>query len=399
MASKKSFLALLRSAFYVGVIGYGGPAILAQMKRLFVGKYEYISEQEFMDGLGLAQILPGSQGTSMMTYVGYKLHRFWGGIIVPFVFIAPSIVLILFLSWAYFRFGNISLVKSIFIGLGAVVVALLVDATLKLGRVVFKKLDKSDIKGGLIALIAFIAVFYFNMNAIYVILLSGILGFGFYFFTKEFESEKLSTRKGDVSHAGARLQFEKKDFVPLGILLAVVTSIFFFPLLERIFTTFFQVGLFTFGGGYTAVALIQRLTVDGLHWVTLSQFRDGIALGQITPGPVLETSTFIGYRVTGIVGALVATFAIFLPSILAMLLVVDMHEKVKKMKLVKVLTKGILSGFIGLLVAVTLQFAVKSLIGWQTWFIFLAAAAFISYFKKDPIWAIVAGVVVSFFIF
>jgi chromate transporter len=391
-------LELLKNAFYIGIIAYGGPAILAQMKRLFVHKYEYISEQEFMNGLSLTQILPGSQGTSMMTYVGYKLHRFWGGLIVPFVFIAPSIVLVLFLSWAYFRFGDIHAIKSIFIGLGAVVVALLVDATLKLGKTVFKKLDRSDLKGGLIALLAFIAVFFLNMNAIYIILLSAFLGFGFYFFTKEFEEEKLP-QDGSIPASGHGIHFEKKDFLPLGILLVVVTSIFFVPLLERIFTTFFQVGLFTFGGGYTAVALIQRLTVDGLHWVTLSQFRDGIALGNITPGPVLETATFIGYHVQSVIGALVATFAIFLPSVLAMLLVVDMHEKVKNMKLVKVLTKGILSGFIGLLVAVTLQFAFKSLIGWEAWLIFLAAVAFISYFKKDPIWAILVGAGISLFIF
>ena len=398
MRSSESFLKLLRDAFYIGVIGYGGPAILAQMKRLFVGKYGYISEQEFMDGLSLTQILPGSQGTSMMTYVGYKLHRFWGGIIVPFVFIAPSIVLILVLSWAYFRFGNVGVIKSIFMGLGAVVVALLVDASLKLGKTVFQKFNRSNLKGGIIAVVAFVAVFVFNMNAIYIILLAAFLGFGFYFFTGEFESEKLPSH-GSAPVSIGRLQFKKEDALPLGLLLVAITAIFFVPMLEKIFITFFQVGLFTFGGGYTAVALIQRLTVNGMHWVTLSQFRDGIALGQITPGPVLETATFIGYRVTGIIGALVATFAIFLPSILAMLLVVDMHEKVKNMKLVKVLTRGILSGFIGLLVAVTLQFALKSLIGWQTWLIFLAAVMFISYFKKDPIWAILAGVAVSLFIF
>ncbi len=398
MPSKKSFSTLMKSAFYIGVIGYGGPAILAQMKRIFVNEHGYLSEREFMDGLGLAQVLPGSQGTSMMTYVGYKLYRFWGGVVVPFVFIAPSIALIIFLSWAYFSFGNIHAVKSVFMGLGAVVVALLLDATFKLGKTVFKDLDRNDLKGALIAAGAFIAVFFFNMNAIYIILLSALLGFVFYFSTKEFASEKMPSRAASGNPV-VRLRFKKKDFLPIGLLLIAISSVFFFPLFEKIFTTFFQVGVFTFGGGYTAVALIQRLTVDGMHWITLPQFRDGIALGQITPGPVLETATFIGYHVAGIAGALVATSAIFLPSVLAMLLVIDMHEKVRNLKLVKVLIKGILSGFIGLLVAVTLQFATKSLLDWQTWAIFLAAVAFISYFKKEPIWAIVGGVAVSFFIF
>ncbi len=191
MASPKSFFALIKSACYIGVIGYGGPAILAQMRRLFVNEREYLSEREFMDGLGLAQILPGSQGTSMMTYVGYKLYRFWGGIIIPFFFIAPSIILVIILSWAYFRFGNMHAVKSIFVGLGAVVVALLLDATFKLGRAVFKKPDRNGMKAAGIAALAFAAAFFFNMNAIAIILLSAVLGFGFYFFTKEFASEKM----------------------------------------------------------------------------------------------------------------------------------------------------------------------------------------------------------------
>lgn len=389
----------MRQAFYIGIIGYGGPAVLAQMKRLFVGEHKYLSERDFMNGLGLVQILPGSQGTSMMTYVGYKMYRFWGGIIVPFVFSLPSVILLTGLSVIYFRYGDIHAVRVVFMGLGAVVVALLLDAVLKLGKSVFAKLDKSDFKGGVIAVIAFVAVFFFNMNTIYIILLSAIIGFGFYFWTKEFESEKMSPENALLGDSAARLRFQKKDFWPLGLLLIVVTAVFLSPLLEKIFITFFQVGLFTFGTGYTAVALIQRLAVDSLHWVSLAQFRDGIVLSQITPGPVIKTTTFIGYHVGSFWGAATATLAVFLPSILAMLVLVDMHEKVKNLKLVKVLTKGILSGFIGLLLAITLQFAVKSLIDWQTWMLFLGAVVFITYFKKDPIWAILAGAVVSFFIF
>lgn len=119
----------------------------------------------------------------------------------------------------------------------------------------------------------------------------------------------------------------------------------------------------------------------------------------MTPGPVLITATFVGYNVMGILGALFATLAIFLVPILSMMTLADIHAKIRDLKIVKVVVKGFLAGFIGLLIAITLQFAFKSLISWQAWLIFIASLVWIMYFKKDSLWAILGTIVLSLLIF
>ena len=187
---KPSLFNLIKTTFYIGVIGYGGPAILALMKKTFVHEKEWISEREFMNALSLAQILPGATGVSVMGYIGFKLHKLWGGILAPLFYILPATILMIVLAWAYFTFGSISFVKALFAGLGALVVALLVNATLVLGKSVFKKITIKDWKGFVIAIAAFIGIYFFNINIIWIILSAGALGFIFYYFTKEFEDEK-----------------------------------------------------------------------------------------------------------------------------------------------------------------------------------------------------------------
>ena len=136
-----------------------------------------------------------------------------------------------------------------------------------------------------------------------------------------------------------------------------------------------------------------------MHWVSEIQFRDGIALGQITPGPVFITAAFIGYHVAGIIGAFMAALAIFTPSVAAIVVLSRIHSRVRSLKAVRVVIKGFLSGFFGLLIAVTLQFGFNSLVDWRTWAIFLAALSYLFFLKKDAIWLILGTIAVSLFLF
>jgi chromate transporter len=174
--------------------------------------------------------------------------------------------------------------------------------------------------------------------------------------------------------------------------------ILWLPSLRPIFTTLFSIGTFSFGGGFIAIPLIQHQVVDQLQWLTLPEFRDGIALGQVTPGPVFITATFIGYKVLGILGALVATLGVFTPSLAAMMVLSGIHAKVKELKIAQVIIKGFLSGFIGLLLSVTLQFAFSSLVSWQTWLLFSASLIALLYFKLDVLWVILAAGILSVFL-
>jgi len=398
---KPTLLDLCKTTLYIGAIGYGGPAILALMKKTFVHQKEWISEKEFMNALSLAQILPGATGVSVMGYIGFKLHKLWGGILTPLLYILPATIAMVALAWAYFAFGSLSFVKALFAGLGALVVALLVNATLILGKSVFKKITIKDWKGFVISLATFVGIFFLKINIIWLILTAGALGFIFFYFTHQFEDEK--AKKGEVllSEPGTlkRGKLSAKDFFPVALIAAVFAVGFLIPSVRNLVIAFFGIGSLAFGGGFTTIPLIQHQVVDAHSWLTVKQFLDGIALGQITPGPVFITATFIGYRVAGILGALLATLAIFAPSLAAMIALADVHGRVQNLKIVKVIIKGFLSGFIGLLVAVTLQFAFKSLVNWQTWLIFVIAIFWLMILKKDSIWAIMGTIVLSFFIF
>jgi len=398
---KPTLFELLKTTFYIGVIGYGGPAILALMKKNFVHEKEWISEKEFMNALSMAQILPGATGVSVMGYIGFKLHKLWGGILAPLFYILPATIFMIVLAWAYFTFGNLSFVQALFAGLGALVVALLVNATLILSKSVFKKINIKDWKGFFISFVIFIGAFFFKINVIWLILLAGVLGFIFFYFTYEFEDEKAKKREALLSepHILKYEHLEIKDWIPVFLIVIVFFIGLFIPSTHDLITTFLGIGALAFGGGFTTIPLIQHQIVNTHNWLTIKQFMDGIALGQITPGPVFITATFIGYRVANILGALFATLAIFAPSLTAMILLADIHGRAQDLKIVKVVVKGFLAGFIGLLIAITLQFAFKSLISWQAWLIFIASLVWIMYFKKDSLWAILGTIVLSLFIF
>jgi chromate transporter len=398
---KPTLTDLLKTTFYIGVIGYGGPAILALMKKSFVHEKEWVSEKEFMNALSMAQILPGATGVSVMGYIGFKLHKLWGGILAPLFYILPATIAMIALAWAYFTFGNLSFVQALFAGLGALVVALLVNATLILGKSVFKKITVNDWKGFAISLATFIGIFFLKINIIWLILIAGVLGFIFFYFTHEFEDEK--AKKGEVLLTEPNIlkhePLSAKDWTPVILVATVFIIGLFIPYTRNLITTFLGIGTLAFGGGFTTIPLIQHQVVDAHSWLTVKQFVDGIALGQITPGPVFITATFIGYRVAAILGALMATLAIFAPSLTAMILLADIHGRVQNLKIVKVIIKGFLSGFIGLLIAVTLQFAFKSLVSWQAWLIFALAIIWLMILKKNSVWAILGTVLLSFLLF
>jgi chromate transporter len=153
--------------------------------------------------------------------------------------------------------------------------------------------------------------------------------------------------------------------------------------------------MLAFGGGFNAIPLINHETVEMHKWLTINEFRDGIALGQITPGPVLITATFIGYKVFGIPGALFATIAIFTPSITLIFLLYDVHKRLTRLPIINVIMKGIIAGFIGLLISTTISFGIRSLFDWQTGLIFVLSLVALIKFKIDPLWVIAATIIVS----
>jgi chromate transporter len=393
-----SLFFLSKAAFYIGATGYGGPAVVAHMKKILVQKKHWLSDDDFMDALSIAQVLPGATGVSIMAYIGNRLAGLWGAIVMPAVFVTPAFILVVVLAQLYFTYSNIGFVKSIMAGLGALVIALLINATVQIGKSVFKKGDPKVYRGLSIAAIAFVLSYILHFDVIYIILLSGSAGFLLFYFDTVLPShvERVAAR---VSTPRSSKDMRKKVIYPLFFLVVACALVFLAPLARQIGTTFFIIGSFAFGGGITSIPLIQHQVVDQLGWVTLSQFRDGIAIGQITPGPIFITATFIGYRVFGLLGALAATVAVFLPSLILITAISRVQANIKNMKSYRTITKGFLAGFIGILVATTLRFGYAALISWQAWAIFGVSLVWLLYLKKDPIWPILVTIIVSLFIF
>jgi chromate transporter len=381
---------LLRTTAHLGAIGYGGPAILALMKQTLVTKKKWITEKDFMDALSLAQALPGATGVTVLGYVGFKLKRIWGGVIAPLGFVTPPTLLMLALSWAYFAYGQLSFVKSLFAGLGALVVALLLNATIVLGRSVFGKLSRDDWRGALIAAAGFTGVYFLHANVLWVVLGAALLGLVVFL-----PLGRRGSAVPDVPAPQTPERLPARAFVPAGLVAAVVLAGLAVSYTRELMATFLGIGATAFGGGFGSIPLIHAQVVDAHGWLTTKEFVDGIALGQITPGPVFITATFIGYRVAGVIGALTATVAVFIPSVTAIILLADLHARVQNHPATRAVIKGLQSGFIGLILSVTLQFAAKSLVSWPQWLIFAATYVWVGVLKKNSLWAILATIMIS----
>ena len=391
-----SLAQMVRTATYIGAIGYGGPAILALMKQTYVRDKKWISEQEFMNALSLAQILPDATGVTVTGYVGFKLKSVWGGILAALGFVTPAAALVTLLAWAYFRFGQLPFVKSLFAGLGALVVALLMNAVLVLGRSVFPTIGLQDWKGLTIALAGFSGLFFLHINVLWVILGAGLLGFLMFSFA---DGEPPSGARADRTTTDAVLvtpRLRVRDGVPAAVLAGILIAALAVPGTRALVASFLGVGTTAFGGGFGSIPLIQSLVVDARGWLSVREFLDGIALGQITPGPVFITATFIGYRVAGVLGAVLTTLAIFTPSLAAIMLLADLHGRVQNLRSIRSVISGLQAGFIGLILSVAVSFAFKSLLTWQEWLVFVAAIGYVVFLKKSTVWAILATIAFSF---
>jgi len=401
--NKPTFKELAKTILYIGFTGYGGPAVLGQMKKKIVHQKQWVTEEDFMNSLSLADILPGATGVTLLGYLGYKIKGIGGWILGAGLYVLPAFLFTTIIAQFYFKYNNIGFVQKIFTGLGALVVTLLINALINLSKPVFGTFGKHWYKAMLIAVPAFILAFFTQINASFIYLLSGTLGFILYYFTHEVivkketpEQLKEEKREKIVWNDVFRSNF---TYLLIGVISIGIVLWYYIPTAGLLITSFIHMGTFALGSGFSVIPLMKSITVDQNHWVTLKQFQDGLAVGQITPGPVLITAAFIGYKVMGWWGALLATISIFLPSLTLIVIFGSFHERIKHLKSVKVVIKGFLAGFIGIITAIALQFGEKSLINWQTWAIFFTSLLIVIKLKKDVIWVILGTIIISLIIF
>jgi chromate transporter len=262
----------------VGATAYGGPAIMGIMQAEFQERRQWTSKPHFLEGMALVNVLPGATATQLGIFLGYVRGGWWGGLLAGLCFAAPAFIVMLALTIAYAALGVSPILRGALYGLGPVVLAIFFAALVRLGKSVLRSWTH-----GLIALGAAIAALLGPLGAAAILLLAG--GVGLFLF----HSKRLGTGVL-VGVAVAVALLSLAAWSPLGSAASPAPE----PTLGRVASLFAAIGAFTFGGGLTMIALLEEHVVNHLHWLTPREFVDGLALGQLTPGPVLMLAAYVG---------------------------------------------------------------------------------------------------------
>jgi chromate transporter len=352
---------LARLFLKLGLIGFGGPqAHIAMIHEEAVGRRGWFTEEQFLEGVAICEMLPGPASTQTGIYTGYLRAGQWGALVAGLCFIAPAFLIVLALSWAYFRFQGVPQIEHLFLGISPVVIAIIFGFCYKLSKKAIK-----DWPGVAIALTVLILFLVFRVNILLLFLLAGLTGLVIY-------RPTTPPPAGPSTNASAGLA----PLLPLTHLPQWLATLPTEPVaaasfwgFERIqaylvpLTTFFlQTGAFIFGGGLVIIPLLEAAVVDDFGWMTRSQFIDGVALGELTPGPVVITAAFVGYKVAGALGALVATIAIFTPSFAFIMFASPFLLRLRQNPWVKSFLKGVIPAALGAIAAAAIPLAGAALL-------------------------------------
>lgn len=377
---KPRLLTVFFSFLRLGATAFGGPAMVAYIKRMSVQRKHWLSEESFNDGVALCQMLPGATAMQTTAYVGFRARGIRGALLAFVGFVLPAFLAMCALSFAYGSFADLAVFVAVFDGLAVVVVAIVANAALD---ILYPSMLRSW-KNPVIVVLAGCA-FFFDIHPIFVILGSAIIG------VLLFNSSR--TTKSSPMRSVRRLWLEM--LIAFLILSGFFVSLLLFnPALFELAFLMFRVDLLAFGGGFGSLPIMLHEVVTLRGWMNYSVFMDGVVLGQITPGPIVITATYVGYMVQGIWGAIVATVGIFAPSFLLVVAVVPYFDHLRSSELFNRALKGILASFAGLLIMVTVKFSLP--IQWNWWCILMALGGFIALrFRVSLLWIILIGVAFS----
>lgn len=447
---------LFLSFLKIGTVGFGGGlAVIAQIRTLAVLQRRWLTEQDFASGFALAQSLPGTAAGNVTTYVGLRLRGWRGAGAAMAGFILPSTLMMIVLAILYRHLRYLPDTDRLFHGLNAAVVALIIVTAWRMGRNTLSKPWQ-----WFLAVFACIVVAFFSATVLEVVLAAGLVGIFIDSFAEK-QLRKLARLEGVTSRRKRiaarvtlqrrRRRLRKTHFVGGYLTRAMAEervrlaeqtklaennsqdnptnnskenqdaseretkkpgSVIFFglsmPILAKVAllltlsTLFLRIGSITFGGGFVMIPLMEAEVVDANHWLTHQEFVDATALGQVTPGPVLITATFIGYRVAGTLGALVATVSIFFPSFLLTVVAGSSLARFHTNKIVQSFLRGVTPAVVGLLVAAGISIGRAGIHSLAGMLIAIIAGFVLVRFRANAIWVILgAGLlrfVVGFFV-
>jgi chromate transporter len=365
----------------LGLTAFGGPAAhIAMMEDEVVRRREWLTRERFLDLLGATNLIPGPNSTEMAIHIGHQ-RAGWAGLLVAGVcFIVPASLITLVLAWAYVRFGTRPQAEALLYGVKPVIIAVVVQALWGLTR--------TAVKSTRLAALAVLAAAANALagNELIILLLAGTAA--------------------AVAHAIDRLPpgrlFALAWAGPSTGLVQVATQVGVdAPLatpfsLAPLFLFFLKVGAILFGSGYVLLAFLRADLVDHWHWLTNAQLLDAVAIGQLTPGPVFTTATFIGYVLGGVPGALVATAGIFLPSFAFVAISGPLVPRLRRSPTAGAFLDGVIVGSLALMTVVTFTLGRAAIVDLPTTLLAAASAFLLLRFRVNSAWLVIGGACVGF---
>lgn len=390
---RTSLLYIFYTFLKLGATAFGGyMSLIAIVQKQLVEVDKKLKEEDLLDGISLTSVLPGPVAVNTIAYVGYQLRGISGAVVAFAGIIIPSFLLVVFLSWLYFSYGNIPAVKNIFSGITPAITALILTVAIGMTR----KTIKLPAQWIICLLAALLLVFVGGFTVTFLLIVcSGIAG-GFLF--------RQSSEKG-VELDGEK-RFGRKQLIVSGIVLLLLLCTLLWggqnkeaPAVVQIVSTFSGISLTLFGGGYVVIPALHELFVENLNWLTSAEFADGIAIGQITPGPIFITATFIGYKVAGVMGAFLATLAIFTPPAVLTVLLSRFVAVLNHSSIVKAAMKGIRAAVIGMIFASAVTIGQTINLSVVSIAIFLVTFIISFKYTVSPVYLIIGAGVAGFVLF
>lgn len=380
--------ALFFTFLKIGFTAFGGfMALISVVQNYAVERKKLLRHEDMLDGVSLATILPGPVAVNVVAFVGYRLYGLPGAVVCASAVIFPSFLLLLTLSYAYFRFGQMPVVEKFFLGFIPAVSAVILSAGWNMSGKAVKGTSEALIATAAAGLLVGVGGFWVSLG---IIAASGFAGWVLF--------SKSDTGGGPCESPPPRRKEPAKqnDNSRIRMNGAVVVPAFGFSLVglsaaAKLLVVFAGMSLLLFGGGYVFIPLMERVVVDNYGWVTQQEFIDGIALGQVTPGPILISAAFIGYKAAGLAGAAAATIGIFAPPALLMLLGTRVLDRIKQSGAIKASLRGIRPAVVGMIVAAGFLVMRTAPLNAITLLIFGAALIALLRFKVETAWIIPAA--------
>ena len=363
----------------MGATAYGGPAMMGLMQAEFQERKQWVGKPRFLEGLALVNVLPGATAVQLGIFLGYARGGFLGGLLAGLCFAAPGLVVMLALTAAYATLGVSPVLRGALYGLGPVVLGIFVVALYRLGRSALRALPHR-----LIAVAAAAAALLSPLGTVAILLLTG--GVGLFLFHGK--------RVGAVVLIVLAAVLALAPFVapPLVTAPAAVEQS---PRLASVIGLFATIGAFTFGGGLSMIPLLEEHVVDRLQWLSPQEFIAGLALGQLTPGPLLIVAAYVGYKLLGLGGALAAAAAVFLPSFVLMLAILPAFDRVRQLAWTRAVIQGIAPGVIGVMAVALVRMAPHAAPDPLAILVLIATVGVMLVWRLAPVKVILAGAVVG----